>query len=322
MTCLHPFRLLLFFLLPFAGLTVSADEPSVATARQYRIAPQTPQQLRALLHFSDHALPIVSAHRGGAGPGYPENCIATFEHTVSTTFSMLEIDPRMTKDGEIVLHHDATLDRTTTGTGKLSDKTLRELKQLRLKDSEGNVTEYQIPTLDEALQWAKGKTVLVLDQKDVSLEQRVAKITQHHAEAYAMLIVSRFADVQTCYSLNKDIMMEVMIPNHEKIAAFETIGVPWENVIAFVGHVPPQDRSLYDAVHSKGALTMVGTSRNLDQQFAERAQADSNSLQFDYQTLLQRGADIIETDLPRQVGPLLFESNLQSDPGLTSLQID
>ena len=64
--------------------------------------------------------------------------------------------------------HDPTLERTTTGKGRVVDFTLGELKQLRLKDNSGNVTEFQIPTLDEVLDWARGKTILVLDQKDVS----------------------------------------------------------------------------------------------------------------------------------------------------------
>jgi hypothetical protein len=68
--------------------------------------------------------------------------------------------------------------------------TLQELKQLRLKDPDGTVREHQIPTLDEALQGARDKTILILDQKDVSVAARVKKIEEHQAEAYAMLIVS------------------------------------------------------------------------------------------------------------------------------------
>jgi glycerophosphoryl diester phosphodiesterase len=106
--------------------------------------------------------------------------------------------------------------------------------------------------------------------------------------------------------MNADIMMEVMIPSREKVNAFEATGVPWESVIAFLGHVPPSDRTLYAAVHEKGTSTMIGTSRNLDRQFSVRNAADSESLRQDYQELLRRGADIIETDLPRELGSLLY----------------
>ena len=99
--------------------------------------------------------------------GFPENCIATFEHTLRHAFAILEIDPRYTKGGDIVLMHDASLERTTTGTGLVNEHTLKELLTLRLKDSRGMETPYRLSTLEEAIAWAQGKTILVIDQKDV-----------------------------------------------------------------------------------------------------------------------------------------------------------
>src|SRR6187402_840272 len=68
--------------------------------------------LMQLLRYDGQSLPVVSGHRGGAQSGLPENCLATFDNTVRHAFALLEVDPRLTKDGEIVLHHDATLERT------------------------------------------------------------------------------------------------------------------------------------------------------------------------------------------------------------------
>jgi glycerophosphoryl diester phosphodiesterase len=221
---------------------------------------------------------------------------------------MLEVDPRYTKDGAIVLHHDPSLERTTTGKGLVANHTLAELKQLRLKDLAGNVTDYQIPTLDETLEWARGQAVLVLDQKDVPAVDRVKKIAEHKAEAYAMLIVPNFKDVQACYALNPNVMMEVMIPNREKAAEFDKLGVPWKNVVAFVGHIPPEDTALYEAIHAKGACCMIGTSRNLDRQILNGQIAEIKQLEPAYRVFLNRGADLIETDIPAQLGPMLFSA--------------
>src|SRR4029453_8368068 len=149
-----------------------------------------------LFKYTREPLPLVSAHRGGPALGFPENCLATFENTLQHTFAMLEIDPRFAKDGAIVVHHDANLERTTTGKGRVADFTLPELKTLRLKDPAGNVTEHQIPTLDEVLEWARGKTILLLDQKDVPVAARVKRIEDHKAESYALLIVYSFKDAQ------------------------------------------------------------------------------------------------------------------------------
>ena len=273
------------------------------------IKPLNSQELQELFRYNGDSLHIVSAHRGGPRPKFPENCIGTFENTMKHTFAIMEIDPRYTKDGVIVLHHDATLERTTNGEGRLADMTLQELKELRLKDTEGIVTEFQIPTLDEVLQWACGKTILVLDQKDVPVEARVRKIEEHRAEAYVILIFYSFRQARKCYELNKNIMMEVMIPNRERFQEFDKAGVPWKNIIAFVGHIPPRDEDLLQMIHAKGACCMVGTSRNLDREFNVNRTSDTESIEQHYRVLLQRGADVIETDLPREVGKLLYSES-------------
>src|SRR5262245_7401036 len=295
-------------LVPSAALPQEKSGNATASTQLHRIDPRTPEGLQNLFKHAGEPLPMVSAHRGGAAAGFPENCIATFEHTLRHTFAMLEIDPRYAKDGAIVVHHDPSLERTTTGKGPVADFTVQELKQLRLKDTAGNVTEHQIPTLDEVLEWARGKAILVLDQKDVPVAARVKKIEEHKAEAFAMLIVYSFQGAQECYALNPNIMMEVMIPNREKFAEFDKQGVPWRNVVAFVGHVPPEDPALYAAIHGKGACCMIGTSRNLDRQVNSKQVADIKQLESGYRTFLQRGADLIETDIPAQLGPLLFGS--------------
>ncbi len=279
---------------------------SSASPRLHRLDPGTPEGLQALFRYTGESMPLVSAHRGGVKPGFPENCIATFEHTLQRTFAMMEIDPRYTKDGEIVIHHDATLERTTNGSGRITDRTLAELKSLRLKDDDGVVTGCSIPSLDEVLQWARGKAVLVLDQKDVPVEARVNKIEEHRADAYAMLIVYSFKDARKCYDLNKNIMMEVMIPNREKFHEFDKLGIPWANIVAFVGHTPPEDVELLRMIHAKGTCCIAGTSRNLDRQLRVSRADDVASLEPRYRSLLQNGVDLIETDLPGDVGKLLY----------------
>lgn len=309
----HSMKRVLFLsvllLAPSLALSQDTLRTAAPASRLHRIDPQTPQGLQDLFKHTGEALAFVSAHRGGARKGFPENCIATFENTLRHTFAILEIDPRYTKDGAIVLHHDPTLGRTTTGLGRVADLTLPELKRLRLKDTEGNVTEFQVPTLDEVLEWARGRTILVLDQKDVPVAARVKKIEEHKAEAYAMLIVSNFKDVQVCHALNPKIMMEVMIPDRAKFAQFDQLGVPWRNVVAFVGHTPSEDTALYESIHAKGASCMVGSSRNLDRQFIRREVTNLKLIEPGYRAFLQRGADLIETDIPVELGPLLYGSS-------------
>jgi glycerophosphoryl diester phosphodiesterase len=219
---------------------------------------------------------------------------------------MLEIDPRYTKDHVLVLNHDPTLARTTNGTGRVIDHTLEELRQLRLKDLDGHLTEYRMSTLDETLEWARGKTILVLDNKDVPIPDLVRKVEEHHAEAYALLMTYNLEDIKQCHALNRNIMMEIMVGNRKQLEAFDKTGVPWRNVIAFVGHTPPQEVGLCEQIHAKGARCLAGTSRNIDRRFLEGQAARMELLEPDYRALLKLGVDLIETDIPRQVGPLLY----------------
>ena len=136
------------------------------------------------------------------------------------------------------------------------------------------------------------------------MEACVKKIVQHQAEAYAMVMVYNLLSVRECYDLNQNIMMEVMLGNRERYHEFDKTGVPWSNVAVFVSHTPPQDKELLDMIHAKGACCLAGTSRNLDRQL--RREGSSAELEQGYRILLQKGIDLIETDLPTQVGSLLY----------------
>src|SRR3990170_7478824 len=145
----------------------SCQHTSSSPEQHHHLNIQNVEDVQGYFKYTGSDIPLISGHRGGAQTGYPENCIETFEHVLRHTPATFEIDPRLTKDSVIVLMHDATLDRTTNGTGKLSDYTWDEVKKFKLKDPAGNITDFRIPTLDEAIVWSKGKTVIILDKKTV-----------------------------------------------------------------------------------------------------------------------------------------------------------
>ena len=90
--------------------------------------------------------PLVAAHRGGAAL-WPENSLLAFRNAVALGADFLETDVHLTADGEVVVLHDPTLDRTTTGSGRVSVLRLADLRMLRLKARDGSVTDEPIPTL-------------------------------------------------------------------------------------------------------------------------------------------------------------------------------
>lgn len=99
---------------------------------------------------------FVAAHRGFSA-NYPENTMLAFREALKLGVDQIETDVRITKDNELVLIHDVTLDRTTNGTGRVRDYTLAELKQLDAGRGE------QIPTLRELMELVKDHPTLTLD---------------------------------------------------------------------------------------------------------------------------------------------------------------
>lgn len=265
---------------------------------------KTPAQTKDFFKYTADRIPFVSSHRGGPVLGFPENCIATFANTLRHTWSLMEIDPHYTKDSVIILMHDPTLDRTSTGHGKISDHTFSEIQQLNLKDGFGNITKYKIPTLDEAIEWAKGKTILILDQKNVSAETRAKIIMKHHADANVMVMCYSYEDAKKCYELNKNIMMEVFVPDRKKAEEFEATGVPWSNVVAFISHTKPIDTAIVGYLHRKGVLGIRGSSRTVDKQYMVNT-ISKLELQDGYFQIMDSGADLIEADLGIQAGKTL-----------------
>jgi glycerophosphoryl diester phosphodiesterase len=106
---------------------------------------------------------LVVAHRGDWRDA-PENSVQSVRNAIALGVDMVEIDLGMTRDSVVVVMHDATIDRTTNGTGRPSDYTLAELKRFRLKNGLGRVTRNSIPTLEEIMLTTKGKVRVNLDK--------------------------------------------------------------------------------------------------------------------------------------------------------------
>ena len=109
---------------------------------------------------------IVIAHRGDHVAA-PENTIAAFENAILHQVDFAEIGLRTTKDSVLLIMHDATVDRTTNGKGKVSDLTLAEIKQLKIIDSRNANTgkTYLVPTLKKYCKPAKTKSTSTLTLK-------------------------------------------------------------------------------------------------------------------------------------------------------------
>lgn len=106
---------------------------------------------------------MVAAHRGD-WRNAPENSVQAIKNCIDMGVDIVEIDVRLTKDSVPVLMHDATIDRTTDGKGKVGDWTLDSLRILHLLSGCSITTRHKIPTLEEAMLAAKGQILVNLDK--------------------------------------------------------------------------------------------------------------------------------------------------------------
>lgn len=109
---------------------------------------------------------LAVSHRGDWRYA-PENSLMAVQRCIDLGLDIVEIDVRLTKDGHLVAMHDKTVDRTTNGSGLLSDLTLAEVKKLRLKNACGvRHSRQQIPTLEEIMTLTKDKIMVNLDKTE------------------------------------------------------------------------------------------------------------------------------------------------------------
>jgi glycerophosphoryl diester phosphodiesterase len=140
---------------------------------------------------------MLVAHRGG-GQLAPENTLEAFHGAVETWWAdMLEMDVRLTKDGEVVVIHDATVDRTTDGTGRVADLSLQEIRSLdagyRFIDPFG-VPSFRgrgsvIPTLDEVLTAFPGMR-LNIEAKESAVARPLVEVVARHGAEQRVLVAA------------------------------------------------------------------------------------------------------------------------------------
>ena len=128
----------------------------------------------AALHDASTRYVVVVAHRGD-WRNYPENSIPAIESVIRMGVDVMELDVKMTRDSVLVLSHDWTLNRTTTGSGNISDYTYEQLLAFDLKRGHGiAIPGLKIPTLRQALEVCKDRIVVNVDQGFDYYDQVVA----------------------------------------------------------------------------------------------------------------------------------------------------
>lgn len=154
-----------------------------------------PRDGKQPIPWPDVGRPLVVGHRGAMGYA-PENTFASFEVALQMGADAIELDVHLSRDGEIVVVHDERLERTTNGSGLVRENTLADLRKLDAGSwFDPRFGEQRIPSLDEALQWARGRTLLAIEIKNGpifydGIEAKIVELLNRRAMRERVVVIS------------------------------------------------------------------------------------------------------------------------------------
>lgn len=282
------------------GVPVAAQE-----AGPWRLVSQG--DLSAMLDcFEAAGQTLISAHRGGPTPGLPENAIPTMDALLMAAPAIMEVDVGQSRDGVHFLLHDDRLDRTTTGSGEAAAQDWAMLSQLRLKDNWGWVTPYAIPTLEQALAWAEGRTVLQIDFKRSADYAKVASLIRKAGMADSVILIAYTVEqAATLHRTAPEMLISVSIESLEDVAALRAAGIPDNRMVAFTGTRYPRPE-LYRELDKADIEVIFGTLGRPP--YAVDAVIERYGINARYAQLAKDGVDILATDRPREAAAALAEA--------------
>jgi len=142
----------------------------------------------------------VCAHRG-ASYYEPENTLRAFKRALEMGAYRLELDVRSTNDGYIVVIHDDTVDRTTNGSGYVREMTLEEIKRLDAGKGE------KIPTIEEALEFVKGRAKLLVDVKEKGMEEKLIELIRAKDMVEDVVFISSTHVIRALKKINQELQI-------------------------------------------------------------------------------------------------------------------
>jgi glycerophosphoryl diester phosphodiesterase len=232
----------------------------------------------------------VVAHRGRSAD-FPENSLSAFRAAIALGVDAIELDVRTTRDGELVVLHDPTLNRTTGARGRVSALTLAQIRALP-PGADGSPA---IPTLAEVLALVRSAPVrLLLDIKQVDARGRtrlVAMLDEAGLAGRAIIGVRSASELRAFRSLAPKLRLLGFIPNRDTAASFAAAGA--DAIRLWSGWLEGDPREAAAAVAG-----VRGLGREVWIMVEERPAEDLPMLTLRLQRLRSAGADAIVTDHP------------------------
>ncbi len=225
---------------------------------------------------------VVIAHRGNH-VNVPENTLASTREAINCGADYVEVDLRTTKDGHLVAMHDATVDRTTNGAGKVADMTWAQIADLKVFNR--NRKTHRIPEFKEILAMCKGKINIYLDFKDADAAETWKQIEAAGMEGQIVVYVNNEDQYKKWREVAPYALMMTSLPKEvtNKAQFKEFIGRIYVQVLDNV-----TDPELLEAARIKGVSVW------LDVQSPTEGPASWNEA-------LHKGVQGLQTDKPAEM---------------------
>lgn len=288
----------------FAKLTACALAAIVIAcpASSSLAAPARIAELERRLQAPDGAVTVV-AHRG-CWEGTSENTLDAISACIAFGIDMVELDVRRTADGALVLMHDESVDRTTDGLGLVKDMSLEQIRGLRVRVGKGgptaSFTSRRVPTLEEALDLAKGRILINIDAKGDVLAEAQEMVRSRKMERQVLIksgapaadvLAAPWWSSNTSYHPN--IRPELLGPDPATtIASFAPLKpVGYEINVQTIEAAKP----LAELLRARCARLWVNSLNTASGRFDDQALVDPDAV---WGAMIAAGVNAIQTDHP------------------------
>jgi len=241
----------------------------------------------------DCADKLALGHRGTGSLGLwaPENTLAAYTMAWEMGADSIEIDVRDTVDGVPVIMHDDTVDRTTSGTGRVDQMTLAQLQALEIRALNPAVPVQRVPTFREALALFRGRNLVDVDIKAADVARLVRIIEEEGMLDAAYLLIGSVSEGLEARGAHPEVSLMPKVSDLGDVQAYLDALSPIDIFEIEAADATPE---VIDFIHAQGIrvhMDALGVLEFLDPGY--------------YEDLLARGADIIQTDRLDVLVPLL-----------------
>ena len=255
---------------------------------------------------------LVSAHRAGPYPGFPENAIETMQAVLADAPAIFEIDVATTSDGVLYLMHDDSLDRTTTGRGPSDQVSWETVSDVKLRDNDGQVTDFSPPTFAAFLRAAKDVSIVQIDfKRSTRYEDVIAEVERQDASDRVIYIAYSMAAARKLHRLAPNSMISLSLNSQTDLNRAVAAGVPDDKLVAFTGTDEPSPR-LNNLLDDRDVEVIFGTLGGRDSIDNEIRKSGDDAR---YAEIAALGVDILGTDRPLEAHRALLADGRGVEPG-------